>query len=221
VNAPRPKLPPLRVHHLLAWMTVTAVVISVSLWFDRTARNGPPLENKLVIVALVALAICVSGAICCAGLGLHWRYNGYSFPAEPGQWLLIEIAAAAVVVLLWIAGTFAIFLIDEDFATVFQIMFLIAAAVLFIASNYCIAGWHCDTILWRTVFGYLAAFPFLAFAWGAARLPFADFLTFVGMLLLLSAAANDWLAVRGRNWMHWFGVVFSLVIVFCNFALAQ
>lgn len=73
ISPARCELPPLRIHHLLAWMTVTAVLISVSLWFDRTARNGPPIESQVVVSSLILGAIAIAGAWTCVGWGVLWR----------------------------------------------------------------------------------------------------------------------------------------------------
>src|SRR3954452_11257979 len=100
VNEPtkslRPAPPRLRIHHLLAWMTVAAVLISACLWFDRTARNGPPIQSRTIVNSLMLGAIVIAGALTFTGFGLYWRTGIYAFPATPGELLLSIIARASM-----------------------------------------------------------------------------------------------------------------------------
>jgi hypothetical protein len=84
-------VPRLRVHHLMAWMAVAAVLIWLSLWFDRTARNGPPIDNRLVIGSLIIAAIAIAGALSVVGFAIGWRRRGCAFPNSPGDWLLVVV----------------------------------------------------------------------------------------------------------------------------------
>jgi hypothetical protein len=89
-------LPPLRIHHFLAWMAATAVLISTVLWFDRTARNGPPIRAPVVITALVGGAIAIAAAFTILAFAVHWRGNGIKFPQQPGDVLLLIAARSAL-----------------------------------------------------------------------------------------------------------------------------
>src|SRR5262245_53330698 len=116
--------PPLRIHHLLIWMTLTAAIISGCLFFDRHARNGPPIENRVIIAGLVLCAITIAGDLTVAGCGMYWRRKGIAFPQSPGDWLLTIIAGSIALFCLALGIMLAIFAVfgDDDWLGIFYAM---------------------------------------------------------------------------------------------------
>jgi hypothetical protein len=205
--APEADLPPLRIHHFLVWMAVTAMLITGTMWFDRTARNGPPIESRVVVGSLILLAVAVSGALTGVGWGLYWRGRGYAFPKEPGDWLLTWIAATIVCVLAMLIGVFVVFFIEEDWLDAFY--FFGGLMLLIVSIRFGILGLmkYGDTAAWRVVFAVLAALPLIFLVAGAVAAA-------CGVLAsLLWAVWNDRRLRLRRHWMHWLGV-----IVVCSLA---
>jgi hypothetical protein len=205
--APEADLPHLRIHHFLTWMATTAVLITGTMWFDRTVRNGPPIESRVVIGSLILLAVAVSGALTCVSWGLYWRARGYAFPKEPGDWLLTWIAATILGVLVMLVGVFVVFFIEEDWLDAFY--FFGGVAFLIVSGLLGMLGVmrYSDTAAWRVVFAVLAALPLIVLVAGAVAAA-------CGVLASLLWAI--WIDLRRRlrrHWMHWLGV-----IVVCSLA---
>jgi hypothetical protein len=196
-----PELPSLRIHHLMAWMAVTAVLISLTRWFERTARNGPPIDNDFVIGALVIVAVGISGALTFAGYGLSWRATGHDFPAEPGQWLLFEVAVAVCGVIAWVIGSFIIFWIEEDWLEVLQPGFGIMLLIAFALMNIYIGWKRADTHAWKVTILSLNVIAFLT------------------LFFLFWAVWDDRRRRLARHWTHWLGV--SVLFVWLVLAYAS
>jgi hypothetical protein len=197
-------LPPLRIHHYLAWMATTAVLISVTMWFDRTARNGPPIEERVIIGSLILGAVAISGALTCAGWGFYWRKRGYAFPKEPGDWLTTWIAACVAALLAVLAGIFTVFFIEEDWLSAFYFFggFAIYATWFLVALRGAIH--YSDTVAWRVFFSLLSVLPIIA---GLTSLTIAA----CSLLACLCWAGwNDRRHNNYRNWTHWFGMAVTL-----------
>lgn len=195
----------------MTWMAATAVLISVCLWIDRTMRNGKPLDNRVAIGAVIVIAIGISGALCCAGWGFSWRRQGYAFPAEPGQWLIVILAVATagyVVALMSSLGVF--FLVSDD---VFSFVWLLARFVLLIGlmGISVHAGRRSDTFAWQAFFYTLAAMLVAVWLIGAL------FPLGVMLLALLVGVANDWRRCSVRHWTHWLGIsLFGMICLACG-----
>lgn len=199
--APYVGLPPLRIHHLVAWTAATGLVMSFSMWFDRTMRNGPPVEDPGVLALLFVAAITVPGALCFAGYGLYWRRQGGPFPAQPGEWLLVELAAAACGVAGWFAAMFAVFLIEEDWLDGFRVLSTAGLALAFAVLNVYVAARHCDTTMWRAVFWLLAA---TSLGGWISWFLFSS----VTAAAVAVAAWNDRRRRPARHWTHWLGAAY-------------
>jgi hypothetical protein len=173
------------------------------MWFDRTARNGPPIEDQVVISSLMLAAVSVSGALTCVGWGCYWRSRGYAFPNDPGDWLLTMIAATAIGLGLLLAGVFVVFSTEEDWLGTYN----------FLAVGAMVAGWiwlclfgqarHGDTSAWRLAFGATMILP-LATVMSPA-IPIAAW-----MGCLIWGAWRDRIQRQHRSWTHWFGVIAAL-----------
>jgi hypothetical protein len=211
----RPGPPPLRIHHLLLWMTATALFISAVLWFDHGMRNGPPIKNITVNAALTAMAIAASGALSCGGLGVYWRRRGYAFPVEPGEQLVALVAAGIVgFVATTILSLVVFFMVSHTFFP--SVWFMSRFAVLFALAIWCLYGARprCDTLPWRILFDVFAALLLVAPYVGESALVVA---AIVVLVLLVIAAGNDRRRNTRRNWMHWFGVgVLAVIVLSCG-----
>jgi hypothetical protein len=186
--------PPLRIHHLLAWMTVTAVLISVTLWFDRTARNGPPIKNPFAIASLIFGAIAIAGALTCTGFGASWRRSGYGFPAEPGQWWLVTITAAVFGVLVWIFGSFAMLFLNDDWIEPFQMLWAIVYGLALFGFYLFIILRRCDTNAWQLAIASTVSIP-------ALTGPF-----------IVWAVVDDRRRKITRHWSHWMGAIIVFLL---------
>ena len=83
-------LPPLRIHHFLAWMAVAAAVVAVQ------ASMLPPNIDELLgstigITLWTAFAttqwIAFATSLTILHFGVHWYRHGLPFPSQPGHWL--------------------------------------------------------------------------------------------------------------------------------------
>src|SRR5688572_12404470 len=80
------ELPPLRIHHLLAWMAVTA------LWLINSNVGGiGNIPAWLILTSLLAHLGWTMAVTCCA-FGLWWRHRRSAFPRAPGHWICILFA---------------------------------------------------------------------------------------------------------------------------------
>jgi hypothetical protein len=196
--------PPLRIHHLLVWMAATAVLISVSLWFDRTARNGPAIENKVVIASLTLCAITIAGALTFTLVGTYWRNNGYPFPSRPGEWLLCVLAYSAMAMTVAFIGIFIAFGIAHDLLAIYYPVAGLALLTYWVRMILQGRAHFADTGPWRWVFGSLMLLPlvYLTTTW-----PIVIFLA-----CLLWASINDLQRKTARGWVHWLGVTLSIAM---------
>jgi hypothetical protein len=200
--------PPLRVHHLLAWMTVTAVLISGSLWFDRTARNGPPVTNPLTIVSLIVAAVAISGVLTLSVFGGHWRRKGYVFPGTPGEWALavitISVGQSLLVFVLFLLIFFSVG--DDDWFGAFGFVAVIALLVGWGRLNAAGMSRYADTRSWRLFYSVMIVAPGIvicSYVFDGVLLPIA--LAAV-IACVLFAAWRDVRTRAQRPWTHWVGV---------------
>jgi membrane-associated HD superfamily phosphohydrolase len=201
------ELPPLRIHHFMIWTALTAAIIAGCMTFDRTARNGPPIENRMIIAALMVTAIAVAGALTISGSAYYWRRHGVSFPQSPGDMLLISMAGAVLAFFAVIALLFAIFLLigDDDW---FALYYTIVGIVVVVGWSYLqIAGMldYANTWQWRVVFGILLLAP-----WIVVFFPIPVFVTFIASVLCASWV--DWYKAIPHAWTHWCGVAFAILL---------
>jgi hypothetical protein len=209
-----PQVPPLRIHHLMAWMTVTAVLISVCLWFDRWARNGPPISDQLIVVGLIISALVFAASLTCFGFAMVWRRHGYSFPQRPGDCLLLIMARSILFLAGAILGVFAIFMIvgDDDWLVSFYVVMCIIGVIAWLRSNAKLLAKYADTNAWCAAGLMLIAAPGLViFVYVLAG--FAMIGAIAPLLAcLLWASYDDWRQFKQRSWTHWLGV-FSAIIL--------
>jgi hypothetical protein len=200
-------IPPLRIHHFMIWTALTAVIIAGCMTFDRTARNGQPIENQVIIAALMVTAVVVAGVLTISGSALRWRRQGVAFPNSPGDMLLISMTGAVLAFVVTFALLFAIFFLigDDDW---FALYYLIVAAIVLVGWSYLqIAGMlrHSNTWQWRVVFGILLLGP-----WVVGFFPIPVFIAFIASVLCASWV--DWRKAIPRAWTHWCGVAFAILL---------
>jgi hypothetical protein len=199
--------PPLRIHHLMAWMAVTAALISGCMWFDRTARNGPPITDPVTIACLILGAVAISAALSVFFSSFYWRRKGYAFPRSPGD-LLLHIAAKSALYLLGaFVGIFVVFFAigDDDWQGMYFFLVVSIAAVGWVQMNKEGYSQYADTGPWRVAFAMMIIAPAVVVL-----------MTFIGTLpiilltaliaCIVGAAGSDVRHHIHREWTHWVGV---------------
>jgi hypothetical protein len=95
--------PQLRLHHLFALTAAMAVLMGISGpqydFGDESARVPQLLQFGLVVWGIL-YSILAAVAVTIVGYGIAWRRQGIHFFDQPGHWLMVEIAATAVLSLL-------------------------------------------------------------------------------------------------------------------------
>jgi hypothetical protein len=209
--------PPLRIHHFLIWTALTAAIISGCMTFDRWARNGPAIENQVIIAGLVLGAAVITGALTVVGSGIYWRRHGFVFPQSPGDWLLTVLAASVASFCGVFALFFAIFFTfgDDDWFPAYYLIVGALALVGWIRLHWIAIKRYADTAMWRTAFWMLMLSPF-----AAGLIQRIGAVAIAVIACVLWAAWSDWRKHIARSWTHWCGVAaavslgISLICVF-------
>jgi hypothetical protein len=197
------ELPPLRIHHFLIWTALTAAILSGCMTFDRWARNGPPIENRVVIAGLVLAAVALAGAITVVGAGFHWRKRGIAFPRLPGEWLIVIVVTIFGLGFVAFALFIAIFLIfgDDDWFPAYATLVGLVQIAVRIGLNV-IAIRRCpNAFAWQLTFAVLMMSPF---AIGPTRL--VSPITVAAIACVIWATCVEWYNGVQRGWTHWCGV---------------
>jgi hypothetical protein len=199
--------PPLRIHHLMAWMAITSALITGCMWLDRTARNGPPITDTVTIACLVLGAIAISAALTGFFLGFCWMRKGYPFPRSPGDMLLLIAAKSALYVLGTFVGIFVVYFTigDDDWQGMYFFLVVSIAAVGWVQMNKEGYSRYADTGAWRVAFAMMIIAPAVVLL-----------MTFIGtfpivllaalVACIVGAAGNDVRHDIHREWTHWVGV---------------
>jgi hypothetical protein len=205
--------PPLRIHHLMAWMAVTGALVSGCMWFDRTARNGPPITDPVVIASWIILAIAIAAALTCFAFSFEWRRSGYDFPCQPGELLIVIAAKNALFVIALIAGVFLIFFVfDDDWIMPYYFLAVMFALIGWIRMNARGFARFADTRPWRYVYASFIFAPgivlvaALAGVWTVAPL-------MAVIACLTGAAGSDLRNQINRPWTHWLGVSVAVLLI--------
>ena len=195
--------PPLRIHHLLIWTALTAAIISGCMTFDRWFRNGPAIENPVIVAGLVLGAAVIAGALTIVGSGFYWRRCGFAFPQAPGDWLLTVLAASIasfcsiVALFLAIAFTFG----DDDWFVAYYLIVGVLALLGWICVHWIVIKRCADSALWRATFWALLFSPF-----AAVLIQRIGPVVIAVIACILWAAWSDWRKHIERSWTHWCGV---------------
>jgi hypothetical protein len=171
-------LPPLRIHHFLTWMTVTAITIaavraSIGRDYFLALSNDTPsflLQFLSDLIASLATTVC--------GFVLYWRFRTVNFVWERGHGFLLQ--QAATLVLRMVGSTlFALFMgevvltgvgtsalsVAPSFVQWFflwQAQFYVLLDVVIFLFSACFVA---PRGAWRALYLLLAGFAVLDLAW--------------------------------------------------------
>jgi hypothetical protein len=206
--------PPLRIHHLMAWMAVTGALISGCMWFDRIARNGPSITNPVVIASWIVVAIAIAAAFTCFAFSFAWRRAGYDFPRQPGELLIVIAAKSALFAVAVIAGVLLLFFTigDDDWILPYYFFAMIFALIGWARMNARGFARYADTTPWRFVYVMLIIAPAivllatLAGVWTVAPL-------MAVIACLIGAAGSDLRNQINRPWTHWLGIIVAVLLI--------
>ncbi len=226
--------PRLGVIHLLAWLTVAAVLFgterSVRL-IESASNHADNFIAHYLAFDMIHLAAMAAGVVGLAAL-VRWRVGGKPRPLAPGHWILvteiipmlliygIEFARRVIVGRFGVTGTPTSYLPLVAFHALIatEQMFAFAAAVM-----WCVArsGWRCvlgSLAVASATQATLYAILFLVFAdWLHPPFTLFDFLYApavvhaVAAVVTVAFASYDAIRIR-RDWLHGLGVA----LVFIN-----
>jgi hypothetical protein len=204
---PPGQLPPLRVHHILLWMAVTAAFLAGARLAARPLGEMESLgDAPLAAVGAVVYSILVAGCVVIALLA--WRRRQLGAFDEPGQRLAFDVAIRSVlialvpliaaligaaVVIAIAVGVSAIitlqFVFADSLPSPWQYVFYLKAAQLGGAAVMVLAGQDQNVDLMNFVPLFLVA-------------------TYIILIVLqLVGIYVDRLQKRPRQWSHWFGLL--------------
>jgi len=211
-------LPPLRVHHFLAWMAVMALMFAV---LARTGQLNSSQTLWTVTVVTVGHVLSSAGLTCLA-FGAVWWWCGLRFPSEPGHAFVIFTGLGTLLseLLVFLCSDFL--KSGDEAARAFYGMsggssqwaiWLMRwsgsiSAVLLAVLSISFAIWLVRGWRWRVVLVLLATM----FVAGAAELVLWTNLsidaipTAVLLLCLALAVMEDRRLAISRHWSHWVGV---------------
>jgi hypothetical protein len=202
-------LPRLRLHHLFALTAAMAVLMGLSgpRYDFGDQSGGLPQLLKVILVAWgILYSILAAAAITVVAYGIAWRRRGILFFDQPGHWLMVEIAASAVLGLLpqvayrLVVGSEGFGLIEGPWL----LMIAIAAWVVILlpmALNIYIGLKQCHERRWKWVF-YLKALARIVYVFG-------DFLV---VIMLPRASLIDRRQAVRRDLLHRSGVSIQLAL---------
>jgi len=229
-------LPPLRIHHFLVWMAVTAAMFAV---LAQTELFDSSQTFWAVTIVIVGHVLCSAGLTCLA-FGAVWWWRGLRFPSEPGHAFVIFTGLATLLNELLIF-LFSEFLNGGDEAAhayygmsggVSQLVMRLmrwtgfVTAVLLAGLSIMFALWLARCWRWRLVFALLAAMmvvgatvqkSFSLLMQMTSRGNVAGLVlwtnlsidaipTAVLLLCLALAVQGDRRMAVSRHWSHWVGV---------------
>lgn len=214
---PSSKTPPLRIHHLLAAMTVTAVFLSITRVLEQHDVYG--FASFIRSNLGVLYAVCTSLALTGIGLGFYWRTKGVRFFNQPGHWLLVKQSLGVWILLIaaYSVATTSLEIGPHPGNVIGVFSFGTALAGICICF---FAAWRiADSVWWRTLFAIEGLIGIGIFVWplilqfspmmfGVAQLGMRALL----LTLLVVVSITDRKAVRERDWPHWLGVFIYLTI---------
>jgi hypothetical protein len=205
----RPGPPPLRIHHILACIAVTAVLFTMV----RMLIHDYSLTTKYIAGANGIAFVVLSGvALTLVGFGFAWHREGLAFFNQPGHWLLL--------LYLEPIAHFALSFLDviiprTDPPSGMSWLYSIGSSVITLACLVCVfvAAWKgFQSRWWRAYFlmqGLLQfALPAVAL-WSQSRETLWAIQNTLLLSVLTAAAFADWRAGRRRDWVNWTGVAIT------------
>jgi hypothetical protein len=236
VHSPQP---PLSIAHLLVWTAGSAVILGVAQTYARWA-DFPEWFRIPYQVQEVLYSPLAGAAICSLYLAAYRLLtHGPAFPVQPGHWLLLVYGLRTA--FSW-CGAGAVLVLDHFMIRVlgpYQGMLSVVAFCGAGAVGYGIACWRLrDRPSWRIYLLVLALLDLLvAGAWlimlvgplfgrdsfqqGLVSLAQAVQVVggvLLGLVLFVLAVIELARGIR-RDWLHWLGVVLSLLVSLFNVAM--
>ena len=215
--------PKLQIRHLLAWFATAAPLLALARYCFYRFNVWPLHIHIFFLGAEFVFAIVGAGALVACCIGITWRWRGHSFFAEPGQWLLVDIATRTLVLAalipIWIVIDIAAR--QGHFSPVGDVpaVTLVAAAVILSFVNAIVAFYICDSIPWRILFLVKSLFPLVAallfLSLRRSDMPILAAAVTSELLLLtlaILAALADVQRNAPRHWTHWFGLIAHAVL---------
>lgn len=218
----------LQIKHLLAWTAACAIVAAArTAWTD---WESLPAENHNYLRVGHLIMSLAYGAGLASLLIVFWRRwrSGLAFPADPGHWLLILIATAAVVDGL---STFAIRIYNHSHGApsweyysfhtqqAAVLVTLATVCVIFARSMHADLSWSLTLLLLGGILLGLASIHALLLAgyrhlalWHVRE--YAQLFAAVGLgLVMLVVSILDRRRFPNRDWLHWGGVTVFLAVL--------
>jgi hypothetical protein len=213
--------PRLQTRHLFAWFATSMPLMALACYFFYWFNVWPLHFHTFYLGAEFVFAILGAGAWVVCWIGTTWRSGGHSFFAEPGQWLLVDIAARTLVLTvllpIWIAMDIAAR--QGHFSPLGNVpaVMIILGGVLLSIVNAVVAFRTCDSVAWRLLFLVKSLFPgvlLFVFLRQSEMAILVVAVTSELLLLTLSifAALGDIQQKTPRHWTHWFGLIAHAVL---------
>jgi hypothetical protein len=201
--------PRLGIIHLLAWMTVTAILFKINMAF----APDKPVEMSYALWIWIFGVITNSAAITGMGIVLVAKYYGVKGYFQPGH-ILLFYSSFATLANLALSRLFSLSTnsVDIDFFGFSTFLWTFPGVVVFfwIASKIPEQGrWRFMFRAWGWIYLLNFVFGDVVYSFGAR----SQFVLFQGILLfmlpaaiLIIAATLDLIRSSQRDWLHWLGV---------------
>jgi hypothetical protein len=209
--------PRLSILHLMVWTATSAGMLAVLKMFGWTSGTFSFQDGYNIGFSMYG-GVVVGGIV----MWIARRCRGVRFPAEPGEWLLVEQGAAV----LWVL--FVSLLLESAHHSSPQAEMVLALG----AAGFLIIGLTPAILfrkgrLWRCVFGALALLFATTFAFtipggfdGLAVFAYAAFWSMLVVIMFVGAAlVIDIKHKSRRGWAHGVGVAALLIFTIFHFGL--
>jgi hypothetical protein len=208
--------PRLGIIHLLAWMTVTAVLFKIIM----ALAPGRPFEMSYSLCIWIFKVIINSAAITGAGIVLVAKYHGGKGYYQPGHFLLFY-SSLVTLANLALSRLFSLSMnpVDNDLLGFSPFIWTFPGVIIFfwIASKIPEQGrWKYMFRAWGWISLLIFVFGDIPYSYGSRSqfLIFQMILFFIFMLpvaILLMVATLDLIRGSRRDWLHWLGIGVSVL----------
>jgi hypothetical protein len=205
----RPGPPPLRIHHILACIAVTALLFTMV----RVSLHSYGQEPKYISGASGIVFVIASGiALTLVGFGFAWLREGLAFFNQPGHWLLLLSLDS---IAHYSLNFLDVIIPRTDPPSGMSWLYSIGSSVIFLTCLVCVfvAAWiGFQSRWWRAYFltQGLLQFALPAFAlWSPSRETLWAIQDTLLLSVLTAAAFADLRAGRRRDWVNWTGVAIT------------
>lgn len=213
--------PPLRILHLLAWITVAAILIRIVMVFDAVYvdATGGRVEPFVRAMRFFSNSL-TAGGIVGAGILVAGWVRGIRGPLQPGHWLIVvnglssTIAYALFLAQLALMQTVFWSLEEHRYLHLMHVCQTGFLSLLQIVLWYAAARNTVDGTRWKAFFGIVSAsygirllltcIDALYYESWTFRLGWF-FSVFLGSILVI-VVVRDRRRALPRDWLHWVGV---------------